>query len=63
MEINKSMQSLYELVLDMTIERVKREKKKATKLSRRTLKMIALVQELHCSTFFRLCCLFIGRFV
>jgi hypothetical protein len=53
MEINKSMQSLYDLVLDMTIERVKREKKKATKLSRRTLKMIALVQELHCSTFFR----------
>ena len=38
MEINKSMQSLYDLVLDMTIERVKREKKKATKLREELLR-------------------------
>lgn len=47
---DNSISSLYELVLDMTLERVRAEKEKATRLSRRTLKMIALTQELHNST-------------
>lgn len=39
---------LYNLVAEITVERVKKEK--ATKLSRRTLKMIALTQSLFNSS-------------
>lgn len=47
------IQLLYKLVLEMTVARVKEEKAKANKLSRRTLKMIALTQDLYAATIFR----------
>lgn len=47
------IEALYELIAEMTVARVKRERKKANRLSRRTLKMIALTQELYAATFFR----------
>lgn len=47
------IQLLYKLVSEMTVARVKKEKAKANKLSRRTLKMIALTQDLYAATIFR----------
>lgn len=44
MEMNIAEQ-IYEMVAKKTLERLKREK--ATKLSRKTLKMIALTEKLH----------------
>lgn len=45
------IEELYTLVLEMTVARVRKERKKANRLSRRTLKMIALTQDLFTATF------------
>lgn len=50
MEKNK-IDVIYELVADMTIKRI--EKEKETKLSRLTLKMISLTQSLFNTTLLR----------
>lgn len=47
----KKIEKIYELVADIAIKRI--EKEKETRLSKTTLKMISLAQNLYNSTLFR----------
>ncbi|MDO5575314.1 MAG: hypothetical protein Q4G60_15195 [bacterium] len=50
MPVENKMEKIFNMVADMTIKRI--EKEKATKLSRRTLKMIALTLKIYDSRIF-----------